>query len=128
MLGLGLGWLALDLDPVPESDVPRNLPGRVFRMGIVPGGIGVFLAINRDGVITGLTLPRTGSVGAAVLEIVETHALGWEVMVVFDDDGLVALSEHGTIPNCFHGKSELLVGNLPYAHLGQHTASVQIMP
>ncbi len=77
----------------------------VFRLilgsWVIPGGILVLFPIHLNGVVTGDTLPRTGGVGAAFLEILLVDGVSGEVLVAFHDFALVALGENRTIPDCF---------------------------
>lgn len=78
--------------------------GSGFRLGIIPGCVSVPLVLDFDVVVAGLAFPPAGGVGGAVAEIFAAEAAGGEVMVAFDDDGIVALGEGDIVPGGFHEK------------------------
>jgi hypothetical protein len=53
-------------------------------------------------VITGKTLPRASAMRARRTQELGFDAIGWEVMVAFHHDGIVALGDDLIVPNGFH--------------------------
>jgi hypothetical protein len=109
--------LNLNLNTTPEGNIASNIFGGFFGFGVVPGGIAVGLAIDDNVVIAGDAFPAAGGVGAAGLEIVHVDAVGWEVLVAFDDFAAITLSNYDAVPSCFgHGGfNSLFVWSLDYS-------------
>ena len=77
--------LALNLDTPPERDAAENLFRRFLRVGVIPRGILIPLAVDEHVVVAGCALPRTECVTVARLqELAPDRVLG-KVNVAFDD-------------------------------------------
>src|SRR5947209_5668489 len=90
--------LALDRDATPEGDVALHVLRFFRRVGVVPRRVGVLLAINRERVVAGGSLPPADRVRVAGLQVLLLHRLGREVDVALDDLEPVALGDDGAVP------------------------------
>src|SRR3990170_3895102 len=89
----------LDRDPAPEGDPARDAGGGVRGIRVIPRRGGVHLAGGDHVVVGGRPLPRAHRVTVAVGEELALDALGREVMVALDDDRVIALGDHRSIPH-----------------------------
>src|SRR2546425_9845210 len=96
------GLRLFDLDAAPEGNATLDFFGCGFRLGIIPGCILIDVSLNNDIVITCLALPGTNAMRAAFLKVLTIDGFRRKVMIAFNDNRLIALGEHGVIPNCFH--------------------------
>lgn len=101
--------MLLHLHAAPKSHVAREVFGdaldrAIHESGVVPGGVYVGLAIDGDGVITGLALPKTGGVVIGGCEIFLVDGTGWKVPVALDVDEVVffGFGDGGVVPDGFH--------------------------
>src|SRR5579884_346325 len=93
-----------DFDVFPEGDHAFDMLRLVLRIGVVPGGIFVVLAVYTHGVIAGFAFPASGSALFARGQELLVNRFGWEVGVAVHLHGLVALGQNRAVPNCFcHG-------------------------
>src|SRR5664279_3198451 len=58
--GLPQSKLLLDFNAAPEGNVILDVTGSWLWIGIIPGSVGVLLAVNQQAVIARLSLPRAG--------------------------------------------------------------------
>src|SRR6516162_4655509 len=96
--------LRLDRYALPEGNVASDgLSGGEW-IGVVPGGILVRLAVHYHVVIAGLAFPGTCGVRTAGAEIFLPDGLRREVVVALHHNCLLALGDHGPIPDSLrHG-------------------------
>jgi hypothetical protein len=64
---------------VPESEAVLDLYCGILGLGVIPGRVGVALAVDDDGLIRGLTLPRADRVRSGVLEQLRVDAVRREL-------------------------------------------------
>src|ERR1700682_2274413 len=98
--------LRFDFHAVPEGDVVFDLSGLRHWVRIEPRRIPIGLAVDRDRVVTRLTLPVAGGVGVAGLKQLPVDGARREVVIAFDDDRLVTLGQGRPVPYCFHCPSD----------------------
>src|SRR5215468_3836403 len=99
--------LLLDLHALPEGDVVFDRLGGGFRFRVVPGRIGIALAVYLNVVVAGQAFPRAGGVLVARAEEFRPDGVGREVLVSLDFDGAVALCQNCVFPDCFCHDSRL---------------------
>src|SRR4051812_23266286 len=97
------GGLCGDLHPAPERDAVADLLGRLLGGGVVPGRVGVALAVDDDVEVARLALPGARRLLVGALEVLLAQRLAGEVVVALDDDGVVALGQDGVVPDRLHG-------------------------
>src|SRR5205823_13850408 len=68
----------------PEGDVTLDVRGRRLRLRVIPGGVLVHLAADRDIVVAGRPLPAADRVRGAVAQVLAADRLGREIMVALD--------------------------------------------
>lgn len=93
--------LLLDVHALPERYISFNLTGGRLGLGIVPGGAIVPFSVDLDVVVTRCTFPGADRVLVARLEVFVVDRIGGEILIAFDFDGLIALSENCAFPHCF---------------------------
>jgi N-dimethylarginine dimethylaminohydrolase len=93
--------LFFDVHALPERYISFNLLRCLLRFRVVPGGPGVPLPVDLDVVVTRGTFPGTHRVLVARLEVFVVDRIGGEILIAFDFDGLLALSENCAFPGCF---------------------------
>src|SRR5581483_11157634 len=99
-------YLLAYLHASPEGDVILDVLGFVvLGAGIVPGCVGIVLAVYTHGVIAGFALPASSSVGLRLDQVLALDRVRREVLVAFHLDGAIGLGEHGAVPNCFRHAS-----------------------
>src|SRR5947209_6583795 len=91
-----------DLDALPEGDVAFDISGVGLGLRVVPRRVAVCLIADNNVVIAGRTFPGAYGVCLRWLEVLVIDAVSREVMITFDDDGVIALRKDGVIPGCFH--------------------------
>ena len=90
-----------DLDSAPESYAVFDLFRGVFRGRVVPGGVGILFSIYFQRVIAGCAFPWANCSGGAGFEVLFGKGFRGEVLVSFDDDGVVAFRDYRVLPNGF---------------------------
>lgn len=78
-----------------------DVSGCRFGIGVIPGRADVALAVNDDIVIAGNAFPGANGAAGVWLKIFLSDAVGWEIMVAFNDFGLIAFGDNDAIPDCF---------------------------
>ena len=91
-----------DLHAFPKRDAAFDVGGGLFGLGVVPGSVWVHVAIDIDGVITGLTLPGATGLVVAKADVLTLDRSLREIVVPLDHDGIVAFSNDGVLPDGFH--------------------------
>src|SRR5690349_13083915 len=92
-----------DLHVLPERHPVGDLLGGVLGLGVVPDGVLALRAVQLQGVVGGGALPGADGVGARGAHDVVAQRLAREVVVALDDDGVVALGDHRSVPDGLHG-------------------------
>ena len=92
-----------DLDALPEGDAALDLLGGLARLRVVPDRVLVQLAVDQQAVVVRLAFPRAAGAVVAEGDVLALQARLGEVVVAFDDDGVVALGDRGAVPGGFHG-------------------------
>ena len=90
------------VDALPERHAARDTRGLWFRCGVVPRGVGIVVPVGGHGVVGGQPLPPAGRGGDARPDVPGLDGLGGEVVVAFDDDGVIALGDDRALPDGFH--------------------------
>src|SRR4051812_34832427 len=85
---------------LPEGVTALDLGCGGLGIGVEPDGIGVALAVDKETLVARHALPRTIGVGVAGFEQRRIDAVGREIMVALDDDGIVGFSDDGSVPAC----------------------------
>jgi len=98
----GVAGLRADLHTLPERDPAANLVCRRFRISVIPGGVGVVLAIHQQRVVIRRALPWANGGCGAVLQKFPLHRIRGEIVVSFHHDGVVRFGNHLMIPCGFH--------------------------
>ncbi len=94
--------LSRNLNTLPKRDPTRNLLRRIFWHWVKPSRNRIHFSTHLERVITCHALPRAGAVGTRGTQEFGFDALEREIMVAFNHDGIVALGNHGIVPNGFH--------------------------
>jgi len=97
----------LDLHALPEGDAIADLVGLGLGIGVVPGRIGMQLAVDQQREIARRALPGAGGLVIAEGHMVAVERIHREVVVAFDEHGVVALGDRDAVPGCFHVPSRL---------------------
>src|SRR5262252_8655472 len=101
-------WLAapkvllFDLHALPKREVIFDVLRGVFRVRVIPRRVFVNFSVDDDVVITRRALPAADRVGVARLKIFLADRVRREIMIAFDDDGLVTFGDYCAVPNSFH--------------------------
>src|SRR4029078_6480229 len=78
-----------DLDTFPERNAARDVARSIFRFGVIPGGLRIPLAVDREVVIARRAFPPADRVRVARLQIVAPDGIDRKIHIAFD-------SLHGT--------------------------------
>ena len=78
-----------------------DILGFGFWIGVVPSGIGIFLTLDHQGVITRGAFPETITGGVAITKILVLEGVWGKVMIAFDNFTLITFCEGDPVPNCF---------------------------
>ena len=93
MLALGANCHAL-----PKRDVPCDVFSSLFGSGIIPGCILVDLVAYDKVVVARLSFPRASAMRGALLKILAVDRGRGEIMIPFDNLGVVAFGEQNAVP------------------------------
>jgi len=74
-----------------EGDVVLDVRRRVFRVGVVPSRVAYFFTVYLGIQVVGRAFPRTDRCGLRVFRHVRRNGVWREVVVAFDDNGVVGL-------------------------------------
>jgi len=74
----------------------------LFWLGVVPSSVRIQVTIDDERVIACLPFPRAAGFVIAKADELPVHGRLGKIVVSFDHDSGVALSDHGIFPNCFH--------------------------
>src|SRR5438105_2147140 len=93
---------SLDLHAFPERDSTFDFASRLARLRVIPDGVRIHLAVDHQAVV--IRLPFPGATRAVVAEgdVLLVQAAFGKVVVPFHNDGVVALSDDGAVPDGFH--------------------------
>src|SRR5271156_5268477 len=89
----------------PERGAGLYLRGPRPSPRVEPRGVGVALPVDLDRLVARLALPGADRVGIAVDEVLRVDALDGEVVIVLDDDGVIALGQRRAVPDRPHRSS-----------------------
>jgi hypothetical protein len=103
-MGRGRPWSLsrLHIDTLPERDVAGDICCGGFWCLIQPGRILVDLAVHLDVVIARYSLPGAFGSCTRITEKLAIQGRGRNIMVAFDNNRIIRLRKHFTIPYCFH--------------------------
>ena len=82
--------LCYNFHAAPEGDMIFDRFSRLFRLGVVPGGILIGPIADPDVVITCDALPRTGGMVIAWRKIFTLDRIRRKIVIAFDDFALIA--------------------------------------
>ena len=77
-----------------------DLAGGWLGVGIVPGGVGIFLPLAEERVVARLALPGAGGSGGAGAEVLPLERGFREIYISFDRFVGVAFGNDDAVPNC----------------------------
>ncbi len=89
-----------DLHAFPEAEKAFDLFGGFVRIGIGPGRILVHFPGYLYVVVVCHALPRAVILIAALFKVFHPYRIGWEIVIVFQEDRVITLGKHGVIPDC----------------------------
>ncbi len=92
---------------MPEGNAILDLGSGRFWIGIVPGGVAVYLAVNYDIVVTRLALPGTDRMAGARLQIFVVDRIAREIVIAFNDNRVVAFRDYCIAPDSSHSRESL---------------------
>jgi hypothetical protein len=90
-----------DANALPKRDAVLEFGSGRLRLGIIPGGVVVLHAVDRDVVVMGSAFPGANRGVIAGLQDFFFHRFGWEILVALDHDRGVALRDDFSAPGCF---------------------------
>src|SRR4051794_21077103 len=94
--------LGVDLDALPEGDAVAHHLGFGLRIGVIPDGVGVHLAVDDERVVARLALPGTGRLMVAERHVLALQRSRGEIVIALHHHGVVALRNHFVFPGCLH--------------------------
>src|SRR6202034_366400 len=89
------------LHALPERYVVLDLRRGRLRIGVIPGSVGIALAVHFNIMVARRSLPRANALRLAGPQILGVHRARGKILVPFDCDGLVAFRQHRAIPRGF---------------------------
>lgn len=92
--------LFFDFHATPEGDKALDFASSRFGIRVVPGCIGIVLAVDQEAHVASLTFPGTRGSGAAGAKKFTFEARVGEVDIAFNGLCHIAFGDHLAIPNC----------------------------
>src|ERR1700730_9207763 len=89
-----------DFDAFPEGDAVFDFGGSGFGLRIIPCGVLVFHAVDFEMVIVRGTLPGAFAGVTAGFQEFFFYIVDWKILVPFDDDRMLAVSDYFSCPGC----------------------------
>ena len=82
--------------------MPLDVFGARVGRGIKPRRVGISLTLYDDGIVAAVALPSTEGCGRAGDKIFWDEAIGREIVIPFDNYGILAARQYGAVPTCLH--------------------------
>lgn len=113
-----------DLHAAPKRNASLNMFSRRLGLRIVPGRIGVACTLNIEMIVVRGAFPMTVRLGRARLQIATHKRLGGEIVVAFNNHGIIAFGEKGLHPDGFHAVA--LPSGLAIEHHGTQSQQTRL--
>src|SRR5271155_3499825 len=114
--------LELDAHAFPKRDVVLDLRGGGFGFGVIPGSVGIALAVYFHVAIACGSLPWANGMSVARSKELRAHGVGRKILIPFDHHGPVALGERRSVPRGF-GHAQPPVATTPQRKDSERTAT-----
>ena len=90
----------LHIDPTPEGNVVLDLSGRFLGIWVVPPGVRILLATDRNAVVVGRAFPWADGRRLAGFEVLPIDGFRREIVIPLDNDCAFAFGDDLTLPDC----------------------------